>query len=147
MPRAVVDANVIIAARLAGDTDHERGLSLTSAIDQGRLPRGVVLNDVLAEVYNYLHARADHEVARETLDALVESSGYEIVFTAKTDFDTARSVARQYDRLSLTDAVIVAYMQREALEYLYSFDDGFDGVEGITRLVTPENPYEPSDDG
>jgi predicted nucleic acid-binding protein len=42
----------------------------------------------------------------------------------------------------LTDAVIVATMQRDEIEYLYSFDDGFDGVPELTRLTTPDNPFE-----
>jgi len=28
-----------------------------------------------------------------------------------------------------------------ALHHLYSFDDDFDGIEGITRLATPDNPF------
>jgi hypothetical protein len=33
------------------------------------------------------------------------------------------------------------YMQREGIEYLYSFDDDFDALGGITRLETPDNPF------
>ena len=32
-------------------------------------------------------------------------------------------------------------MQRVDIEYLYAFDDDFDGVNGITRLATAENPF------
>jgi hypothetical protein len=31
-------------------------------------------------------------------------------------------------------------MQGESIEYLYSFDDRFDGVEGLTRLETSDSP-------
>ncbi len=139
---AVVDANVLIAARLSRDQNHERGNAITQAIDQGELPTGYVLSDVLEEVINYLQARAGHGVATETLDAVIESSGFSLRQTAKSDFDTGRSLFRRYESLSLTDAVIVATMQREGIEYLYSFDDGFDSVSGITRLTTPDNPFE-----
>lgn len=141
MSRVVVDANVLIAARLRRDQDHERGRTLTDAFDDGSLPPAVVLSDVLEEVMNYLQARSGHGTAVETLDAIVESRGFEILFTAKRDFGGGRSLFRKYDQLSLTDAVIVATMQRLDVEYLYSFDDGFDGVKGITRLTTPENPF------
>jgi predicted nucleic acid-binding protein len=70
------------------------------------------------------------------------AGGFELVYTPKTDFDAGRSLFGAYDRLSLTDAVIAASMDRRGIEYLYSFDDGFDGVEGVTRLVTTENPSE-----
>ncbi|MDS0260190.1 PIN domain-containing protein [Haloarcula sp. S1CR25-12] len=142
MAAVVVDANVVISARLARDQNHDRGAAITAAIDQGRLPTAYVLSDVLEEVCNYLQARAGHDVATETLDALLESSGFELRQTPKADFGAGRSVFRRYDSLSLTDAVIVAAMQRQDVEYLYSFDDGFDSVPDITRLTTPDNPFE-----
>jgi len=33
-------------------------------------------------------------------------------------------------------------MQREGVELLYSFDDEFDAIRGITRLETPDDPFE-----
>lgn len=142
MARVVVDANVLIAARLSRDQNHEQGKAISDAIDQGNLPTAYVLSDVLEEVINYLQARAGHDVATETLDALIESSGFSLTQTSKTDFSAGRSVFRRYEPLSLTDAVIVATMQREEIEYLYSFDDGFDSVPELTRLATPGNPFE-----
>ena len=142
MANVVVDANVLIAARLSRDQNHTRGKVISDAIDKGDLPTAYLLSDVLEEVINYLQARAGHDVATETLDALVESSGFSLVQTSKTDFNAGRSVFRRYESLSLTDAVIAATMQREEIEYLYSFDDGFDSVPEITRLTTPDNPFE-----
>ena len=141
MAAVVVDANVLIAARLSRDQNHERGEAITQAIDQASLPTAYVLSDVLEEVINYLQARAGHDVATETLDAVIESSGFSLRQTTKSVFDTGRSLFRRYESLSLTDAVIVALMQREDIEYLYSFDDGFDSVSRITRLTTPDNPF------
>ncbi|WP_256290903.1 type II toxin-antitoxin system VapC family toxin [Halobellus inordinatus] len=141
MASVVVDASVLIAARLSRDQNHERGKAISDAIDLGDLPTAYVLSDVLEEVINYLQARAGHDVASETLDALIESSGFSLIQTSKTDFNAGRSVFRRYESLSLTDAVIVATMQREEVEYLYSFDDGFDGVPEITRLTTAEDPF------
>lgn len=143
MAQVVVDANVLIAARLERDTDHDRGRRIANAIDRGDLPEAYVPDDVLEEIINYLQRKASHGAAAATLDAVVESGGYEVVFTPKADFDAGRSLFRKYETLSLTDAIIVAFMHREGIEHLYSFDDGFDGVEGITRFVTPENPFEP----
>jgi len=142
MASVVVDANVLIAARLARDQNHDRGSVITDAVDQGDLPTAYVLSDVLEEVINYLQAKAGHDVATETLDALVESSGFSLVQTSKTDFSAGRSVFRRYESLSLTDAVIVATMQRKEIDHLYSFDDGFDAVPELTRLTTAANPFE-----
>lgn len=142
MARVVVDANVLIAARLSRDQDHDRGRAIVNAFDSDELPTAYVPSDVLEEVVNYLQARSTHDVAEETLDAVIESRGFELVHTPKRDFDAGRSVFRTYDHLSLTDAVIVASMERRDLEYVYSFDDGFDGVDSVTRLSTAENPYD-----
>jgi predicted nucleic acid-binding protein len=141
MAVAVVDANVLIAARLSRDQNHEHGEAIAQAIDQGTLPTAYVLSDVLEETINYLQARAGHDVATETLDAVIESSGFSLEQTSKSDFDTGRSLFRRYEPLSLTDAVIIAAMRRKEIEYLYSFDDGFDSVSLVTRLTTPDNPF------
>ena len=141
MAVVAVDANVLIAARLARDQNHDRGEAIATAIDQGQLPTGIVCSDVLEEVINYLQARGGHDVAVETLDGLIESSGFELTQTSKADFEAGRSLFRRYESLSLTDAIIVAAMQRAEIEYLYSFDDGFDSVSEITRLTTPEHPF------
>lgn len=142
MAGAVVDANVLIAARLSRDQNHTRGKAISDAIDRGDLPTAYVLSDVLEEVINYLQARAGHDVATETLDALIESSGFSLTQTSKVDFNAGRSLFRRYESLSLTDAVIVATMKHEEMEYLYSFDDGFDSVPKLTRLTTSDNPFE-----
>jgi len=141
MAVVAVDANVLISARLVRDQNHDRGDAIVEAIDQGKLPTAVVLSDVVEEVINYLQTRGGHDVAVETLDALIESSGFELEQTPKSDFDAGRSLFRRYEPLSLTDAIIVAAMKRKEIEYLYSFDDGFDGVPAISRLTTPDDPF------
>lgn len=137
----VVDANVLIAARLTRDQNHERGKAIAQAIDHGRLPTGLVLSNVLEEIINYLQARAGHDAAIETLDALIESNGFSLERTTKADFNTGRSVFRRYESLSLTDAIVVAAMQRKEIDHLYSFDDGFDAFPSLTRLMIPEDPF------
>ena len=32
-------------------------------------------------------------------------------------------------------------MEREGIEYLYSFDDDFDSLDAVTRLNTADNPF------
>lgn len=141
MGRPVIDANVLIASRLSRDQNHETAREITEMFDSGSIPAGYVFDTVLEEVINYLQARSTHEVAVRTLDAIIESNGFEIVRTEKSDFDAGRSLFRQYQSLSLTDGIIAAAMNRRNVEYLYSFDDGFDAVDGITRLDTAANPF------
>lgn len=141
MATALVDSNVLIGARLSSDQHHEAAREVAAGIDSGDLPSGRILDDVLSEVLNYVHTRAGHDPAIETLDGLQASVEFSIDRTTRSDFDAARSVFRQYEGLSFTDATIVAYMRRTGIEYLYSFDDDFDAVEDVTRLETPSDPF------
>jgi len=50
MTRVAIDANILIAARLSRDQNHERGNAISDAIDQGTLPTAYVLSDVVEEV-------------------------------------------------------------------------------------------------
>ncbi|WP_136717636.1 hypothetical protein [Halorientalis salina] len=49
-----------------------------------------------------------------------------------------------YDGLVFDDATLVAYIEREGIEHLCSFDDDFDAIENITRLESADNPYNQS---
>ena len=46
-----------------------------------------------------------------------------------------------HERLSFGDAITAAYMERTGIENLCSFNHNFDGIEGISRLETDENPF------
>ncbi|MBO4248043.1 PIN domain-containing protein [Halomicrobium sp. IBSBa] len=141
MATALVDSNVLIAARIANDQHHEDGRAIRAAIETGTLPTGRIPEHTLTETLNYLHTRVGNETAIETLDALQASTDFELDETTRTDFDGGRSLFRQYDGLSLTDAILVAYMRRTGIEYVYSFDDDFDAVDELTRLDTPHDPH------
>ncbi|QUO46911.1 PIN domain-containing protein [Halorubrum ruber] len=54
-------------------------------------------------------------------------------------FTSAVDCFRTYESLSFGDATIAVYMKREGIEYLYSFDDDFDAVQGITRPETADD--------
>lgn len=141
MATAVLDSNVFIAARLENDRHHEGASAIAAGVDGGDLPDGRVPRPVLVEVCNYLQVKAGHDIAVETLDAIQASVDLEVDRAPKTDFDAGKSLFRRYAGLSLTDATIAAYMQRTGIEHLYSFDDDFDAVDGITRLDTASNPF------
>ena len=141
MRSVFLDSNVLIAARLARDENHEQARTITDALDDGSLPTCRVPGDVLQEVLNYVTARCRHGDAVDTLDAVLESRGFELHHTTSHDFRIGRSLFRRYRGLSLTDAMVVATMQRTGARYLYSFDDDFDAIEGIARLTTPSNPF------
>ncbi|MFB6165273.1 MAG: type II toxin-antitoxin system VapC family toxin [Haloarculaceae archaeon] len=142
MAVAVVDSNILIDYKdTSTDTRHERAESIVHAIDGGDLPTARITNYVLLESLNWIHERQRHDIAVDLNNRLADSAGFELVQCAQKDFHRAVELFETAPGLSFGDATIAAYMEREGIEYLYSFDDDFDAVDGITRLETPDNPF------
>lgn len=141
MPRALLDATVVIAFADTDDADHERGAEIIRGVDDGDLPVGVVTNDALLETLNFVHARRGHAMATDLLDRLVAGAHFRLPHNPNENYGVGRSLFRRYDGLSFGDAMQAAFMQQEDLAYIYSFDDDFDAVDGITRLATPDDPF------
>ena len=141
MAVAVIDTGVLVSMADSDDEHHDVAMGIVRRIDHGDLPTVRVTNYVALETLNWIHSRKRHETAVETYERLNQSAGFEVLHAAQKDFAKAVNLFQTYAGLSFGDATIVAYMQREEIEYLYSFDDDFDTIHGITRLETPENPF------
>ncbi|MFT4931417.1 MAG: putative nucleic acid-binding protein [Natronomonas sp.] len=142
MPVTVLDSNVLIDYKdTSADSRHERAVEIVYAIDSGDLPTSRVTNYVLLEALNWIHERQRHDIAVDLWNRLAASAGFELVHSAQKDFYRAVELFETYEDLSFGDATIAAYMEREDVEYLYSFDDDFDVIEAVTRLETPVNPF------
>ena len=141
MAVAVVDTGILIGMADTDDQHHDVALEIVQAMDHGDLPTGRVTNYIILETLNWIHARKRHEMAIETYARLNQSAGFEVLQAAQKDFSRAVELFETYERLSFGDATIAAYMKREGIEYLYSFDDDFDAVDGVSRLETPNSPF------
>ena len=143
MQRALVDTGVMYAAFDRRDTLHETGLAVVRDADRSRLPELVVLDVVLAETMNALTQRLQPAETVEALESLETSVGFTIERTVGAVWARGRSVFERRAKLSYVDSLLVAYALERELEYLYSFDTGFDDVDEISRLNTNVNPYRP----
>lgn len=142
MALAVLDSNILIDYKDTSlDDRHERAEAIVYAIDSGDLPTTRVTDYVLLESLNWIHERQRHDIAVDLRARLSNSAGFELVHSAQKDFHRAVELFETYDGLAFGDATIAAYMEREDIEYLYSFDDDFDALSGVTRLETPANPF------
>ena len=142
MAIAVVDSNVLIDYKdTSPGSRNERAAGIVHAIDRGDLPTARVTNYVLLESLNWIHERQRHDIAVDLRNRLSDSAGFELVHSAQKDFHRAAELFDAYKRLAFGDATIAAYMERENIEYLYSFDDDFDALENVTRLATADNPF------
>jgi predicted nucleic acid-binding protein len=99
-----------------------------------------VTNYVVAETLSLIGVKLGPGVANEMLDRRIAGAQFAIDHAPKPDFNAAQAPFRRHGELSVIDSTISADMDREAVEYLYSFDDHFDDLDGGTRLVTAERP-------
>jgi predicted nucleic acid-binding protein len=141
MSVAVVDTGVLIGMADTDDEHHDVAMDIVRGMDHGDLPTGRVTNYIVLETLNWIHNRKRHAKAVETYERLNQSAGFEVLHAAQKDFPRAMELFETYEGLSFGDATIAAYMAREDIEYLYSFDDDFDTPDGITRLGTADNPF------
>jgi predicted nucleic acid-binding protein len=141
MAVAVVDTGVLIGMADSDDRHHDTSTAIVRGMDRGELPTGHVTNYVVLETLNWIQSRHRHATATETYSRLKQSMGFELCQAPQKDFTTAAELFQTYDGFSFGDATIAAYMQRTGIEYLYSFDDDFDVLDGVTRLDTATNPY------
>jgi len=141
MAVALLDTNVLFASASARDEYHDRAREIVRGIDHGELPEAIVTNYVVAETLNLSGEKLGADAANQMLDRLIEGAHFEIVHAPKSDFNAGQALFRRYSELSFVDSTIAAYMDREDIGYLYSFDDDFDAVEGLTRLETADNPF------
>jgi len=96
---------------------------------------------VLVEALSLIGEKLEPSTANQILDRLIEGAHFDISHVPKADFNAAQALFRRYDELSLVDTTIATYMDREGIEYLYSFDNDFDVLDGITRLDTTTNLF------
>lgn len=139
--RSLVDTSVLIAGTFRRDQHSDLGQEIVRSLDHGSLPRALVPSPVLGELLDYTLERNSPEAATELLDRLQDSVGFELVHPLDRDHRAARRLFRRYETLGLTDATLVALGHRTGVGYLYSFDDDFDRVTGVTRLNSAVNPY------
>lgn len=143
MPAAVLDTTVLYAAADASDARHGDALPILRAIDGGSLPEGLVVDYVLAETLNGIVRNLSHEAAVDYLGRIEGNDRFQVDRLNVDAFATGKDVFRRHGQLSLVDGLVVGYMRERGVDYLYSFDGGFDVVDGVVRLSTAHDPYAP----
>jgi predicted nucleic acid-binding protein len=131
-----VDSVVLIGAFYRNDQWHAQAAPIINEIDAGS--GHVFITDfILAEVLNFLHQKAGHAAAIETLRALDAAENITLVRITDDQFSAGKACFEKYSRLSLVDALTVACMNDLDIHRIYSFDADFDGIPEITRLTQP----------
>jgi uncharacterized protein len=92
-----------------------------------------------AALQEILHRYASIErrdFIQPAFDALL--SVVDAVFPVEVaDVERAKAIILERRRVSARDAIHVAVMQRRGIGTIMSFDTGFDGIPGLTRIGPP----------
>jgi predicted nucleic acid-binding protein len=86
------------------------------------------------ESVNFLLRKAGFEVALETLNLFKIHERIKIINVDGGLFERSCEIFARYPGLSITDASIVAAMEKLGVKKLYSFDGGFDEINWVERL-------------
>ena len=110
-------------------TDAQRLLEKLVSERQRLVTDAEVLQEILHR-YVAIHRRHDIQPA---FDALLNAVD-EVLPVDRAAVERAKQIVLAYQRLSARDAVHLAVMEQHGIERILSFDSGFDGFPGITRL-------------
>jgi predicted nucleic acid-binding protein len=90
--------------------------------------------EVLQEILHRYVAIGRRDAVQPTFDALLRI--VDEVFTVELkDVERAKTIVLGTPRLSARDAVHLATMERAGVTRILSFDSGFDGFPGVSRLA------------
>lgn len=89
--------------------------------------------EVLREILHRYSAVGLHDAIQPAFDALL--AVVEQVFPVQTtSVERAKEIVLARRRLSARDALHLAVMEEQGVKEILTFDAGFDGYPGITRL-------------
>jgi uncharacterized protein len=114
---------------------HPRKIDAQRLVDRiiGEQRRMVTDAEVLQEIlHRYASLNRYHDI-QPAYDVILKTVD-EVLPIDRHTLERAKQIVLGYRRLSARDAVHLAVMQQHGIDQILSFDSGFDGFPGITRL-------------
>jgi hypothetical protein len=127
-----VDSNIpmyLVGPPHPHKTDAQRQLERLLSLRE----RLVTDAEVLQEILHRYAAIKRLEIIQPAFDALLNIVD-EVFPIDRAVAERAKQIVLGYQRLSARDAVHLAVMEQHGIGQILSFDSGFDGFPGITRL-------------
>ena len=128
----LVDSNIpmyLVGGAHPHKSDAQRLLETLVSERQRLVTDAEVLQEILHR-YVSINRRETIQPAFEVLFRVVD----EVLEVDRAAAERAKAIVLAHQRLSARDAVHIAIMENHGIERILSFDSGFDGVPGITRL-------------
>jgi predicted nucleic acid-binding protein len=128
----LVDSNIpmyLVGAPHAHKSDARRLLEKVVSERQSLVTDAEVLQEILHR-YVAIDRRDAIQPAFDALIGIVD----QVLAVDRPIAERAKQIVLGYRQLSARDAVHIAVMERHGIEQIMTFDSGFDGFPGITRL-------------
>ena len=129
-----IDSNVpmyLVGAEHPHKIDAQRMLERCVADDERLVTDAEVLQEILHR-YTAIERKDAIAPAFQAILGVVD----EVFAIELRDVERARDILFASQQLSARDTVHLAIMERHRIETILSFDSGFDGYPGISRLAT-----------
>ncbi len=128
----LVDSNVpmyLVGAPNTHKSDARRLLEKVVSERQSLVTDAEVLQEILHR-YVAIDLRDAIQPAFDSLIGIVD----QVLAVDRSIVERAKQIVLGYRQLTARDAVHIAVMERHGIEQIMTFDSGFDGFPGITRL-------------
>jgi uncharacterized protein len=128
----LVDSNIpmyLVGAPHAHKSDTQRLLEKVVSERQSLVTDAEVLQEILHR-YVAIDRRDAIQPAFDALIGIVD----QVLAIDRPIAERAKQIVLGYRQLSARDAVHIAVMEHHGIEQIMTFDSGFDGFPGITRL-------------
>jgi uncharacterized protein len=128
----LVDSNIpmyLVGAPHAHKSDSRRLLEKVVSERQSLVTDAEVLQEILHR-YAAIDRRDAIQPAFDALMGIVD----QVLAVDRSIAERAKQIVLGYRQLSARDAVHIAVMEHHGIEQIMTFDSGFDGFPGITRL-------------
>ena len=128
----LIDSNVpmyLVGTPGPHKTDAQRLLEKLISQRERLVTDAEVLQEIL---HRYVAINRRHDI-QPAFDALLNAVD-EVLPVDRAVVERAKQIVLAYQRLSARDAVHLAVMEGHGIERILSFDTGFDGFPGVTRL-------------
>jgi predicted nucleic acid-binding protein len=127
-----IDSNIpmyLVGASHPHKTNAQRLLEKLIREHQRLVTNAEVLQEILHR-YVAINRRDAIQPAFDALTGVVD----EVLAVDRAAVESAKRIVLEYQRLSARDAIHLAVMEQHGIDRIFSFDAGFDGFPGITRL-------------
>jgi predicted nucleic acid-binding protein len=127
-----IDSNIpmyLVGASHPHKTNAQRLLEKLIREHQRLVTNAEVLQEILHR-YVAINRRDAIQPAFDALTGVVD----EVLAVDRAAVERAKRIVLEYQRLSARDAIHLAVMEQHGIDRIFSFDAGFDGFPGITRL-------------